>query len=110
MDMVALSKRPGHLLAGRPDDWMQDRFVLEQLLVAGEQLSIQLDDGAIIGLLDSKSISPDKARSPREEQNRRKKRSPSHNNPFLFSRGECGVATAIKFSLNLAASNQEAAQ
>ena len=47
---------------------------------------------------------------PREEQNRRKKRSPSHNNPFLFSRGECGVATAIEFSLNLAASNQEAAQ
>ena len=67
MDMVALSKRPGHLLAGGSDDRMQDRLVLKQLLVASEQLSLPLDDGPIIGLLDSESISANQAGNAREE-------------------------------------------
>ena len=84
MDRVALSKRPGHLLAGRPDDRRQDRFVLEQLLVAGKQLSIQLDDGAIICLFDREPVSGKQVAGSGKQQKCRNKSGRSHVDTFLF--------------------------
>ena len=84
MNMVALTEGAGHLFAGRPDDGVKDRLVLEKLLVTGKQLSVQLDDGPIICLFDREPVSGKQVACTGQQQKCRDKSGRSHVDTFLF--------------------------
>ena len=82
--MVALTEGAGHLFARRPDDGVKNRLVLEKLLIACKQLSVQLADGDIICLFDREPVSGKQVACSGKQQKCRNKSGRSHVDTFLF--------------------------